>query len=354
MGTQRSNAAEWILLLSVVACLVGCGARTGSGPGSSSTPPASGSTVEVSPTAFGERNEKQGDVYNTSGIVPIADGRFLLVDNNTNDALIELRLGPDGKQAAPLSLLPLVGLTEGSVDDLEDLAMAEVNGRRYVFATPSLSVKAGSKKKGKEQKVRPSSLLRIELRADGTLATEAMPGFRDWLVGSSPELAAAADNEPDYGGLNVEGLGWDAERQALLFGIRTPVVGHAPIVVPVRIKDPSGPWTEANLEVLPTIRLQVEPALGDQGVRGMSPGPGGKGFLITIANATSNDEAPFVLYEWDGNQKGEVRRLPVTFAKKMKAEGLTVGTVGEKPAIVFVDDNGGVAVLWLVDLESVM
>jgi hypothetical protein len=299
----------------------------------------------VTPTPFGERNEKQGDVYNVSGIVPLGDGHFLLVDNNTNDALIDLRLSPDGKQAEPLKLLPLQGLAEDSVDDIEDLALAQAGDRRFVFACTSLSVKPGSKKKGKDDKVRPSALLRIEVRADGTLSTESMPGFRDWLVRNVAEIAVAADNDPDRGGLNVEGLGWDPDRQALLIGVRTPVIAHMPIIVPVRLKSVTGPWDETNLEALSPIRLKVDATVGDQGVRGMSRGLDGKGFLVSVGNATSDDQASFSIYAWDGNQDGVARRLPIGFAKKVKPEGLTVGSVGGKPAIVFVDDGGGYQVV---------
>ncbi len=304
----------------------------------------------VKPIAFDQRNEKNGDVYNTSGIVALEDGRFLAVDNNTNDALLELRIDAAGKQAAPLKLIPLAGLSEDAVDDIEDLALAEAGGRRFVICVPSLSLKAGSKKKGKEEKVRPSSLIRAEVMPDGRLRAEEMPDFRDWLIRSSPELGIAERNLPDLGGLNVEGAAWDPTRNALLLGIRTPALSSMPIVVPIRIRDVAGPWTAANLEALPSITLRVERARDRQGIRGMATLPDGKGFLVTVGNATSQDEAPFATYVWDGDKSGTVRRLPIVFSEKMKPEGLCYGTVGGKPAIVFVDDDGGFKVVMLDEL----
>jgi hypothetical protein len=345
--SRQTLASQFVL---TTALLVGSGCNGTKGPGAATSPPAGtpkAAEMVVTAIPFGERNEEQEDVYNASDIVPLEDGHFLVVDNNTNDALLDLRLTPDGKQAAPIARRPLVGLPAKTVDDVEDLTLVEEGGHRYVFAAPSLSIKAGSKKKGKEQKVRPGGLLRIAIAADGTLNTEAMPGFRDWFVSNVKEIRGAANNDPEYGGLNIEGLEWDTVRHALLFGVRTPVLASAPMVVPIRIKDLAGPWNESNLEALPAIRLAVEPAVGDQGIRGMSPGPGGRGFLLTVANATSDDEAPFSLYRWDGNAEGTVTRLPVAFAKKMKPEGLTVGSVGGKPALVFVDDGGGFQVVWL-------
>jgi hypothetical protein len=312
-----------------------------------------GRAITVSPIPFAERNTANGDVYNASGIVPLADSRFLVCDNNTNHALIRLQLTADGRQAEPLVLLPLTGLDSAAVDDMEDIAMAQEGDRWFIFSTPSLSMKGGSKKKkGAQPTARPSGLVRITVSGDRSYVAEAMPDFRAWLISRVAVLAAAADKAPDAGGLNVEGLAWDAARRALLFGVRTPVHDGAPIVVPVRVKDVGGPWAASNLEALEPIRLQVEPSRGSQGIRAMSPGPDGRGFLVVVGNATSGDPSPFALYSWDGNDRGVVRRLPVTFQRGMKPEGVTVGTVGGKPSVVFVDDGGGFQVVRLDEIQA--
>src|SRR5262249_394897 len=57
---------------------------------------------------FGELNGR-GE-YNASGVIPLADSRFLFCDNNTSDALFELDLTPDGRKKGPLIRRPLQGL----------------------------------------------------------------------------------------------------------------------------------------------------------------------------------------------------------------------------------------------------
>src|SRR5882672_10815504 len=75
--------------------------------------------------------EMNGEVpINASGIVSLADSRFLICDNNTDDALLELDLGPDGRKKGPLIRRPLQGLSPGAIDDMEGMALVEENGRR--------------------------------------------------------------------------------------------------------------------------------------------------------------------------------------------------------------------------------
>jgi len=300
----------------------------------------SSAALTVDSIPFGEVKGK--DEYNASGIVPLADARFLICDNNTNDALFELDLMPDGQKKGSLIRRPLQGLSPGSIDDLEAMTLVEENGRRYVFVTSSLYVK---KAKKDVLDVPPSGVLRVTVNPDDTLSAENMPGLREWLIGAYSQLAAAAQTKPDDGGLNIEGLAWDKRRHALLFGVRTPAPDGKPLVLPIKVKDLTGPWTTANLEAQPPVQLSVETALGEQGIRGLSNEPDHDAFLVITGKSIGDSNAPFALYEW-GGAGGEVRRFDVAFAKKMKPEGITRGTIGGRKALVIVDDGGGFQVVW--------
>lgn len=322
--------------------LVACGSGVNQKKSPTARNPVTPDT-EVTSTAFSEKNN--GEEYNASGVVPLGDSRFLFCDNNLNDALIEVVVSEDGRQQGRLVRWPLVGLAAKSIDDMEDLTIVEQGGRRLVFAVTSLSVQAGSKKKGREAAVRPGGLLRITIQPDGSLATELMSNFRAWLMANAPEIASSAGNDPDLGGLNIEGLAWDARRGALLLGIRTPATGGKPLIRPVRIKDLLGPWTSGNLEMLPPIHLAVESAIGEQGIRSLTRNGFGEGFFVVVGNSTSESEAPFSVYSWDGGAEGKTSRLPISFHKRMKPEGITTGTIGGRRVVMFVDDAGGFSVL---------
>jgi len=336
------------LCVAGAALLLSGGLLAGCGSGNETKSPKArkqeSTDVAVKSTGFLEKTKDEE--YNTSGVVPLDDSHFLICDNNRNGVLLELVLSKDGQQQGPLVERPLVGPGNKEIDDMEDLTIFEQDGRRLVFAVTSLSVKPGSKKKGKEAEVRPGGLLRITIKPDGLLATELMSDFRAWLVARAPEIGSSAENDPELGGLNIEGLAWDARRGALLLGIRTPAPSGKPMIQPVRIKDPGGPWTTGNLEMLPPIHLAVENAIGEQGVRSVTRNGFGEGFFVVVGNSTSESKAPFSVYAWDGGDEGKVSRLPISFSKKMRPEGITTGTIGGRKALLFVDDAGGFSVLW--------
>jgi hypothetical protein len=346
VGQMPARAAGWLgLSLVLTALTAGCN----SAGNSSTSAPASGGTTVPAASGGGPAdqlvaaipfNERNGDEdYNASGVVALAEGRFLFCDNNTGDALFELQLSPQGQQEGPVIRRPLLGLAPGAVDDLEGLTLAEAEGRRYLFATSSLYLKKA--RKNKPDKLTPSGLLRVLVNADGSLQGENMPGFRAWLLQQVPELAAAAELEPDDGGLNIEGLAWDPQRQALLFGVRTPSPGGQPLVLPVKVKDLGGAWATSNLTLLEPIRLALPATAGPLGIRSLEYVAERKAFLVLAGKSISDSNAPFAVYEWDGQTPSGLKRLPFAFARKVKPEGLASGTLGGKPVLLFVDDGGG-------------
>jgi hypothetical protein len=336
----------WLSLWLMAALSLGCGSvtktatNTGTQTGSPTAAPANGGAATdqlIAMVPFGERNGDED--YNASGVVPLADGRFLFCDNNVGDAFYELTLSPQGQKQGPVLRRALQGLPPGLVDDLEGLTQVTEQGRRYIFALSSLYLKKA--KKNKPDKLPPSGLLRVSVGPNDSLQAENMPGFSAWFLQQVPELASAATLEPDDGGLNIEGLAWDAKRRALLLGVRTPAPGGQPLIVPLKVKDLAGPWTTGNLERLPTIRLALPTTAGELGIRSLEYSDEYNAFLVLAGKTISDSTAPFALFEWDGQTSGGVKRLPFSFAHKVKPEGVTTGTVGGKPVLLFVDDGGG-------------
>ena len=304
----------------------------------------------LKPISFGEHPGPEP--YNASEIVAIADSRFLFCDNNVGDGLFELQLAADGEMARPLIRRPLQGIETEAVDDLECMTYVQSEGRGFLFVSPSFSLKQQKKhhkKKSQRGKLSParSCLLRISIGADDQLTAEVLSGFREWLVERAPQLGKSPRYLPDDGGLNIEGLAWSASEQALLFGVRTPVIDHRPLILRVRLKRIDGPWDLSNFEMLPPIALATKTDREELGIRSIEFDRSRGVVLIVVGNSTSESKAPFALYSWDGNREGRVQHFPgVQFHKRMKVEGVTHGEVAGRGAMVFVDDAGGYQLLW--------
>jgi hypothetical protein len=297
------------------------------------------------------------EVFNASEVVALADSRFLFCDNNLNDSLVEMVFGSDGTLVKPLIRRRIEGLPEGAVDDMECMAIVEHERGKTIFVAPSLSNKI---RKGAEaaprrrDRAKPAparaGLIRIDVRDDESLHAELIPDFRAWFVANTPNIGKSALWTPDDGGLNVEGLSWDPSTHSLVFGVRTPVPNGRPMLVRVKIKDFAGPWTVDNFEMLAPVSLKIDVTSDKMGVRCIQYDPSREASLVVLANSTSASKAPFRLFSWDGNDKGKVRQFEnIWFAKKMRVEGVTYGTVDGRGAIVFVDDRGGYKLLWNKD-----
>ncbi|GAA3048130.1 hypothetical protein GCM10010464_10450 [Pseudonocardia yunnanensis] len=296
-------------------------------------------------------------MFNASEVVALGDSRFLFCDNNLNDSLVEMVIGSDGTLAEPLIRRPLQGLPEGAVDDMECMALVEHEYGKTIFVSPSLSNKI---RKGFEtapqrrDRAKPSAaragLLRVDVREDDSLHAKLIPDFREWFVAYSPKIGESAEWTPDDAGLNVEGLSWDPTSRALVFGVRTPVPHGRPMLVRVKVKDLAAPWTLENLEMLDPVFLNIDVTGDEMGVRSIEYDPAREASLVVLANSTSESEAPFLLFLWDGNDKGEVHQFEdVWFTERMRVEGVAPGTVAGREAIVFVDDRGGYQLIWNED-----
>lgn len=288
---------------------------------------------KVKPVAFREQNGKTP--FNASGVVSVALGRFVFVDNNDSSALFELSLDADGAQSTQIRRRPLTGIERESVGDLESLTRVDVDGDIYLIAASSLcATKTGVN----------DGLLRIRYTSDGVLPTEAMHGFRASLLESIPSLRISGGREPDSEGLNVEGLTWDPAAGALLFGLRSPSVPGQISLIRVPLDAGTAPWVTPSLEAASAVHIRVPGSKAAQGIRDICRDEQTGDFLVLLGRSTSGGDAPFQLCLWDGGDE-EVRLLDVGFHRSMKPEGITIFGAGDDRKVLIVDDRGGYAVL---------
>lgn len=292
-----------------------------------------GSKTRIKSHSFGERND--GVVFNASGVVQVAPDRFAFIDNHDATAIFELTLDPDNGKLRGIRRRDLTGVAEQQLGDPEGLTRVDTHGQTYLVAASSLSVSGAQVNDG---------LVRISYADTGDLRAEPMTGFRSWLLTHEPTLAAAAAYEPDDGGLNIEGVAWDPDACALLFGVRGPAMpGQVTIIeVPVRVGTAAWTTTALGAPVSRTVRVPHSVAL--QGIRDISYDDRAAEFLILLGKSLSRKAEPFALCTWTRGSDA-LRVTGARFQESMKPEGCTAFYPGGGRRILIVDDRGGYAVI---------
>ena len=234
---------------------------------------------------------------------------------------------------------PAAGCGSEQLGDPEGLSRVDVNGEILLIAASSLCVSSASGRRRLND-----GLVRVRYTPHGDLHAETMEGFRAWLLQHEPSLAASGDREPDAGGLNIEGLAWDPQARALLFGLRGPSVPGRIAVIRVPVDAGGAAWTTASLKAPSIVRARIPQSVAMQGIRDISYDEQTGDFLILLGRSTSSGDEPFQLCTWNGSS-AEVTLLDVRFHRSMKPEGITTFSSGGQKRILIVDDNGGYAVV---------
>jgi hypothetical protein len=262
------------------------------------------------PSLAGEMRPLGPGTIEASGGTRVPSGEGLLfVDDGQPGQVTWMRFGNGG--APELRAIPL----GGQVIDPEGIT----SDGTWVYVV-------GSQSRGG---ARGADLARF--RFDGS--TGAVSGLE--TVSGLPELLAevAPAGGKKKSGLNIEGLAWDASRQRLLLGLRSPLAGGEALVVPMAVGD--GPLRRESLRVDAPLRV----ALGGSGIRSIEQHPDG-GFLI-VAGAVDGAR-DFRLLSWDG--AGAPRAL-TGFPDALKPEGVARVPVNGHPSTVVLGDSGSYTVV---------
>ena len=272
------------------------------------------------------------DLYEPSAIQQLADGRFLVVEDEKEHPFSLVTLSADGTVKSK-AMRP--GWFEGNhpfwkLDDLEGLTGDSLG---YLYAVTSHSRgDDGDEKKSRDK------LVRFQIEGDRVRSPMVVTGLKLALIATHPVLATAAQIEDvkSDGGLNIEALEITPDRQRLLVGFRSPLVGGAAIIA--SIDNPSAifeagevPHVSASLQTL---------ALGGQGIRGMSYIASLAGYLIISGPASLADDA-FGLWFWSGQPLSSARRVTVPGLRHFeRAEGVSAAEIDGLAWIVIVSDDG--------------
>jgi Family of unknown function (DUF5706)/Protein of unknown function (DUF3616) len=300
------------------------------------------SALAAPPLAAAERSEdppqfrELAGVYEPSAVHQLADGRFIVVEDEERHPIDLLTLQEDGGFSAAAVFPKELFDKDGPAADfrkLDDLEALDVDDRGRVYALTSHSRTGKGNAKQEREK-----LVRFELNGDELRDPRVVQDLKEQLMAAHPVLKEAAEIEDvkDGNGLNIEGLAFDPARERLLVGFRGPLVdGKAMLVAIENVDEVFETGAEPRIAEQ-TMFLD----LGGEGIRGMTYDPRLDGFLIISGPLEQVDNVPFRLWFWQG-QADQPQRVTVPGLNGFEhAEGVTPVRWRGEERILIVSDDG--------------
>ena len=281
-----------------------------------------------------EKFRKFEQIYEPSGVQQLPDGRFVVIEDEPVQPVDVFLLHSDGQSSEqPLYRASILGWASPNraLSTLEDLEAVATDDQGHIYVITSHSRKANGKRAdGREQ------LVRFGLDGQSVVDMQVVRRLRKQIAARHKSLKAAAKirDVKDDGGFNIEGLSFDAAKQKLLLGLRSPLAGSNAIVVVME-----NPQAVFDSDEVPQFAQQlIELDLAGGGIRAMSYDPYLGGFLII----SRKPEKSFKLWLWSGAVDKSPQRLKVPDIKNLRrAEGVTPVRLDGSPAgILIVSDDG--------------
>lgn len=283
---------------------------------------------------FSSKFSKFGLIYEPSGVQQLADGRFIVVEDESHQPLALLSLKSDGRVAEQiLHSGNLAGLISPNraLGILEDLEAVAVDGQNRIYVITSHSRKKNGKRTDKREQ-----LMRFVLDGDKVTGIQISKDLRSQIAEKHTSLKHAFNihDVEDDGEFNIEGLSFDRTKQKLLIGLRSPLAdGNAIVVV---LENPLAVFDHNEVPRIADTLIELD--LGEGGIRSMCYDQHLGGYLILSRKKGKK----FKLWLWSGDTNDSPQRLRVPDVKNLRqAEGVTPVRLQDGPAgILIVSDDG--------------
>lgn len=274
-----------------------------------------------------------GDVYEPSGVVQLADGRLLVVEDESQRAFRILSALPDGTLVANELLDTRIIKSFGR--KFEDLEGVSMDSKGYVWAIGSHArTEKGKRKPEREQ------LLRFRIEGNNVIDFSFYDQLTDDILSSGvvKELASRhGATTVNFGSMNIEGLNFDKAQQRLLIGFREPTIDGMSLILAV--ENPRGLFERGE-----SARFSNEPILldlGGGGIRGLTYDPILGTFLIVNEIKGDDGRDYSQLWSWSGNPTDQPERLSLPGIVNLNnVEALASVRINGEPRLVIMSDEG--------------
>lgn len=271
-------------------------------------------------------------IHEPSGIQQLADGRFLVVEDEEQHPFSVVTIDRDGA-VITTALKPGFFKAFDNFWKLADLEGVTIDQTGNIYAITSHS----RDEDGDEKKSR-HKLVRFSIEGDRVVKPKVVKDLKPALLAAHPVLArAAADLDVKAGaGFNIEALEMSTDQQRLLIGFRSPLLGHRALIASVE-----NPAEMFDADAPPRIcAALITLDLGGNGIRAMSHIPALNGYLISSGPAT-RAQVQFQVWFWSGVADEPARRVSVAGLPGFEhTEGISPAIIDGRQKIIFVSDDG--------------
>lgn len=277
---------------------------------------------------------KFGRIYEPSGVQQLPDGRLIVVEDESDQPLDVISLQSDGRVSEQAlystSLFSLISPNR-ALSTLEDLEAVAVDGQSRVYVITSHSRKKNGKRPDKREQ-----LMRFTLDGEKAVDIQVLRALHKKMFQQHKYLehASRTSDIEDDGGFNIEGLSFDATKQKLLIGLRSPLADDNAIIIVLE-----NPLVVFDHNEAPRISdTFIELDLEGGGIRALSYDQHLGGYLIL----SRKQGKKFKLWLWSKDTDESPQRLQVPDVNNLRhAEGITpVRLQDGQTGIMIVSDDG--------------
>jgi hypothetical protein len=265
-----------------------------------------------------------GGTYEASGVIQVpGTDKVLFVDDGRPEEVFLMQVDASGQQVGevkPIKTGTYVENPEGITSD---------GSYFYIVGAQS------NPKKGEQNAI---ARFAFNPAAQSISGVELIKDLRTLLLQNVAELKGDGEKKGADGGLNIEGLAWDQQKQRLLLGLRSPIRNAQALILPLKLNDPKGAFTASNINFAESRLIQLP--LGGQGVREIQYDDHLKSFLVISGAPENAEKGEFVLWQWDASSDTAQPARKMTMDSNMKPEGLTgFRTEGQQFIFIMGDAN---------------
>ena len=264
------------------------------------------------------------DLYEPSGAAFLSDGRVIVVEDEGDRPVrlfsltlnkSELALSPEALKGEISKVHDIEGVSEGKDNEI------------FLITSHSTSNK-GRRKKTREQ------LIKLSIKGEQISKIQVVGNLLPFIQKKLKDSLKLEKKELEE--INIEGLAFNATKETLLIGLRSPVFNGTALILSLL-----NPYDLFSKKQDPIFNDIITLDLEGAGIRTITYDKKRTRFLIAGEAKNKKGKLRSRIWAWDGLQNTKATRIEVPKIKQVKnIEGMTIVHRGGTSYLLFVCDNG--------------